>query len=132
MSEHIPGHTSGSEDRPPRDVDPAVQLTHLRDLAGQIAQERERHESDHTAYTVRKAPRLRHVLLSLKAGGTVPEHRAGGEVGIQVLSGQVSIQVQGKKYDLLPGDLLNLAPGLVHDVHSSTESSLLLTIAPEE
>jgi quercetin dioxygenase-like cupin family protein len=132
MNEHErePGRTSGTTERAARDVHPPIQLIHLTDLAAQVTAEREQHNADHTAYTVRNAVALRQVLLSFRADGRMMDHHADGGVAIQVLAGAIVVQVQGTEYDLEPGDLLDLAPGLSHSLHARQESSVLLTIAP--
>jgi quercetin dioxygenase-like cupin family protein len=129
-SEHAPGHTTGTAKRAPRNVHPPIQLIHLGELAAQVGAERERHNADHTAYTLRNAAALRQVLLSFRPGGRLPDHHADGGVAIHVLDGEVAVKVGGSEYVLGPGDLLDLAPGLPHNLHARRESTVLLTIAP--
>jgi len=128
--EHIPGHTSGSAERPARDVDSAVQFTRLDELAGRVSAEREQRQADHSAYTLRKAPGLRQVLIVLRPDGLLPHHHADGEVAVLVLSGEVAIDVQGAEYVLRHGDLLSIAPNLRHNLRGRQASTVLLTIAP--
>jgi quercetin dioxygenase-like cupin family protein len=128
--EHEPGHTSGTDERAPRDLHAPDQVLHLGDLATQVAAERERHHADHTAYTLRNAADLRQVLLSFGPGGRLPDHHADGGVAIQVLAGEVAVEVGDAVYVLGSGDLLDLAPGLLHSLQARRESTVLLTIAP--
>lgn len=128
--EREPGHTSGTADRAARDLHAPVQVIHLGELAAQVAAERERRNADHTAYTLRNVPDLRQVLLSFRPGGRMPDHHADGGVAIHVLAGEVAVEAGGTEYVLGPGDLLDLAPGLPHDLQARHESTVLLTIAP--
>jgi quercetin dioxygenase-like cupin family protein len=128
--EREPGHTSGTDERAARDLHAPVQVIHLGELATQVAAERERHNADHTAYTLRNAADLRQVLLSFGPGGRLPDHHADGGVAIQVLAGEVAVAVEGTEHVLGPGDLLDLAPGLPHNLEARRESTVLLTIAP--
>ncbi len=129
MSEHEPGHTSGTADRAPRDLHPPVQLIHLGDLATQVTAELAQRDIDHTAYTIRNATALHQVLLAFRAGGRMADHQAAGGVAIQVLTGEVAVEVAGAEYVLGPGDLLDLAPRLRHNVQARSASTVLLTIA---
>jgi quercetin dioxygenase-like cupin family protein len=128
--DRAPGHTSGTADRAARDLHPPVQVIHLGELAVQVAAERERHNADHTAYTLRNAVALRQVLLSFRPGGRMPDHHADGGVAIHVLAGEVAVEAQGTEYALGAGDILDLAPGLPHTLQARAESTVLLTIAP--
>ncbi len=128
-SEHTAGHTTGSDERTARELHSPVQVIHLPDLIAQVTAERERHNSDHTAYTLRNAAALRQVLLSFRADGHMADHQAAGGVAIQVLDGEVAVTVAAAEYVLGPGDLLDLAPALRHSLHARRASSVLLTIA---
>jgi quercetin dioxygenase-like cupin family protein len=132
MSEHErePGHTSGTSARAARDVQAPVQLIHLAEVAAQVRAERERRAVDHNAYTLRNTAALRQVLLTFGVGGRMDDHHADGGVAIHVLEGEVSVQVQGSEYVLGVGDVLDLAPGLRHNVQGRRESLVLLTMAP--
>ncbi len=130
MNEHEPGHTTGTGERAPRDVHTPVQLIHLGEMAAQVGAERQRRNADHTAYTLRNAIALRQVLIAISPDGRMKDHHADGGVAIQVLAGEVAVEVEGTEYLLRPGDLLDLAPGLPHSLHGRSESTVLLTIAP--
>jgi quercetin dioxygenase-like cupin family protein len=129
-SEHEPGYTTGTDKRAPRAVHPPIQLIHLGELAAQVGSERQRRNVDHTAYTLRNAAALRQVLIALGPGGRLQDHHADGDVAIQVLSGEVAVEVEGTEYVLGPEDLLDLAPELPHNLQGRRESIVLLTIAP--
>ena len=132
MSQHErePGQTSGTSEREARNVQAPVQLIHLAEVTAQMRAERERRAVDHTAYTLRNTAALRQVLLTFGVGGRMDDHHADGGVAIHVLDGEVAVQVQGSEYVLGAGDILDLAPGLRHNVQGRRESLVLLTIAP--
>lgn len=131
MHEHEPGHTSGSPERPPRQVNAPVQQNRLADAVAQILNERDWRGADHTALTLRHAPALRQVLIALRRDGQLAEHQAAGEIAIQVLQGEIVVDVAEGSHTLVEGDLLNVAPGLPHRVTARQESVFLLTLAPE-
>ena len=72
---------------------------------------------------------LRVVLMALKAGARIPEHKANGRISVQVLSGHVRLNAAGCTSDLRPGSLLALDERTPHDVEALDESAVLLTIA---
>jgi quercetin dioxygenase-like cupin family protein len=130
MKEREEGHTSGSPERPPRQVNAPVQLTRLADEAERVLGEREWRGADHMAITVRRTPTLRQVVIGMRRDGQIREHRAEGEVAIHVLSGEIVVEVEGGAHPVREGELLNLAPNLAHNVTARRESVFLLTIGP--
>jgi quercetin dioxygenase-like cupin family protein len=81
------------------------------------------------AKTLVKYDDLRVVLMALKAGARIPEHKANGRISVQVLSGHVRLNAAGRTFDLRPGSLLALDERTPHDVEALDESAVLLTIA---
>jgi quercetin dioxygenase-like cupin family protein len=81
------------------------------------------------ARTLIKYDDLRVVLMALKAGARIPEHKANGRISVQVLSGHVRLNASGRAFDLLPGSLLALDERAPHDLEALEESAILLTIA---
>lgn len=83
----------------------------------------------HTARTLLKQGKLRTVLLAVKGGATIPEHKADGESSLQLLSGHVVVGVGGQRHELRPGQLLGLESEIRHDVEALEDSCLLLTVS---
>lgn len=77
---------------------------------------------------VRHGP-LSMILFAFEKDGRLKEHQADGEVVIQVLRGQLSVEVAGEAIALRAGSLVALAPGQRHAVHALEESEMLLSIA---
>lgn len=82
----------------------------------------------HTARTLVRTADLRVIVLALQAGTTLSEHHASTTASVQVLSGQVRLQLPDRAVTLAAGELLVLGSGLRHDVRADVESSLLLTL----
>lgn len=88
---------------------------------------------DHTARTLVHEPDLRVVLIAMKAGGRLEEHRAKATASVHVLSGQIRIDLLDKVVNLSAGGFLMLEQGLRHAVEAGPESAFLLTLgAPGE
>jgi quercetin dioxygenase-like cupin family protein len=86
-------------------------------------------QAEHTANTIVKYPDLRVVLVALKAGGRLHEHRTPGRLSIQSLSGEMRVHAEGQVIEMQVGSLLTLDHDVPHDVEATSDSVFLLTIA---
>lgn len=82
----------------------------------------------HTARTLVREEDLRIVLVVVKAGVRIPEHRANDTVSIHALSGEVRLKLPDKVVELPAGRLVALGRGLRHDVEAIADSAFLLTL----
>lgn len=85
-------------------------------------------QAEHTANTIVKYPDLRIVLVALKAGARLPQHRTAGRVAIQSVSGEIFVRLQGDVIDMPQGKLLTIDRDVPHDVEAKQDSVFLLTI----
>jgi len=83
----------------------------------------------HNSKTLVKQPNFRIVLIALKKGRHLEEHKADGRISIQTISGHIRLRILEQSVDLPAGQLLALDRGLRHDVEALEESSFLLTIS---
>lgn len=86
-------------------------------------------QAEHTANTIVKYPDLRIILIALKAGGKLLEHRTAGRISIQTLSGLIEVHTPDRVIQMPVGHLITLDHDLVHDVVAIGDSVFLLTIA---
>lgn len=84
--------------------------------------------SGRNARTLVKQGGLRVTLVTVGAGGAIPEHHAEGPITVQVLTGSVRFRAGGVEHRLQEGALLVLAGGLPHAVTSDHGGSFLLTV----
>ena len=82
----------------------------------------------HTARTLVREADLRIVLIVMKSGSVVKEHRADETASIHSLAGHVRLRLPDRVADLPAGKLLVLERGLQHNVEALEESTLLLTL----
>ena len=82
----------------------------------------------HTARTLVREDDLRIVLVVMRAGARIAEHRANDTASIHALSGHVRLRLPDNVVDLPAGRLLVLERGLRHDVEAVAESAFLLTL----
>ena len=78
--------------------------------------------------TLMKAPDLRVVLVTAKAGTIMKEHRADGSVTILAVAGAIRLKLEDTNIELKPGELLALDRALRHDVEALSDCAFLVTI----
>ena len=71
------------------------------------------------------------VLTHLHAGGTLQEHAAPGVATVQVLDGQVRLEIGGESLDVPFGRLVAFNAGVRHSVKALEDSTLLVTLVAE-
>ena len=101
------------------------------DLGKELEQLRGEPEWSHgqNAKTIVKYEDFRIVLIALKTGAKLPDHRTKGRISIHTLTGRLLVRAEGRTFDLPTGALMALDHNLPHDVEALEESACLLTIA---
>lgn len=74
---------------------------------------------------------MRGLLLHLKAGEQIPEHRTPGSITVQSLKGEAIFASGEEQITLRPGSLISLAPAVPHRVSAQQETLLLVTVREE-
>jgi len=78
--------------------------------------------------TLAKYPHMRVVLISLRKGTGLREHKVEGPMALYVVSGKVTISVKNAEYQVRNGGLFTLRKTIPHDVRATDDSTILLTI----
>lgn len=124
------GQTSGTEQRPPHELQGPIIVMDLLEEAAMLRREPTWQQSDRNAKTFVKAGDLRLVLTTLKQGAIVREHCAPGSAVVQALSGRIRLKLPDRQaVDLPAGGLVVLEANLPHDVEALEESAFTITIA---
>lgn len=76
-----------------------------------------------------KTDTLRVVLITMLKGGRLHDHTAPGPITIHVLKGKMQVSIEGVAQTLGEGELVSMAPGVVHAVEGVEDGAFLLTIA---
>lgn len=126
---HPPGETTGTGERPPQRLAGSLLAFDLAREVALLHEEGAWQQGDRNAKTLVKEPDFRIVLVALRAGARMDEHRAAGRISIQTLVGQLRLQAPGHTVDLPVGRLVSLERDLPHTVEAREESAFLLTIA---
>jgi quercetin dioxygenase-like cupin family protein len=122
------GETTGSPQRPARQLVGAVLSFDLAQETATLQQEESWQRGDRNARTLVQEPSLRIVLTVLKTGARVREHQTDHPVVIQTLKGYIRVESPDETIDLLTGRLMTLQPGVAHDLEAIELSAFLLTI----
>jgi quercetin dioxygenase-like cupin family protein len=85
--------------------------------------------SGRRAETLLKTPRLRVVLVTMRAGAELREHTAPGPITIQPLRGRFLLLHDGDEIELATDSLVALEGGARHAVRALADGAFLLTIA---
>lgn len=85
----------------------------------------------HTARTLAREADLRIVLVVMKPGARIAEHRAKDTASVHTLRGHVRLRLPDRVADLPAGHLLVLERAVPHDVEAVAESAFLLTLGWE-
>jgi quercetin dioxygenase-like cupin family protein len=101
------------------------------DLNREIEQLRSegRWQSGHTAKTLVKYSDLRIVLVAIKPGGCLVQHRTEGRISVQTLVGNIRFRAADRTIEVPPGHMLTLEREVPHNVEGIVDSAFLLTIA---
>ncbi len=86
-------------------------------------------ESGRSARTLVKYPDLRIVLVSMKAGSRMTEHKTNARFAILTLAGHLRLHLPNASVEVPRGELLAVDRGVAHDVEAIRQSTFLLIIA---
>src|SRR5579863_3412530 len=124
-----PGDGIEALNRLPGLAEPLLQVDLEHELCQLRQEDSLQRETGRSSKTLAKYPDLRIILILMKGGSRMRQHRAEGRVSIQQLKGQTRIHLDAsRKIDLCAGHLLVLDCGVLHDVEALEESALLLTL----
>jgi quercetin dioxygenase-like cupin family protein len=123
------GQTSGSSQRAPHELSAPVTVLDLSEEVATLCGEPAWQQNDRNAKTFVKEADLRVVLMVLKQGAIVKEHRAPGTAIVQALSGRIRLRIEDQAVELSAGQVVVLERNLPHDVEALEESAFAITIA---
>lgn len=85
----------------------------------------------HSAKTLVKHHDSSIVLIAMKQGNGMKEHRASGAISIQAIAGRLQVHVGKKTIEVPAGSMLALEREVVHDVEALEDSAFVLTVGTE-
>ena len=124
-----PGDGIEALNRLPGLAEPLLQIDLDRELQQLRREDSWQREAGRSSKTLAKYPDFRIVLILMKGGTRMRQHRAEGRISIQQLKGQVCMHLAHRKVNVSVGHLLVLDCGVLHDIEALEESAFLLTIS---
>ncbi|MBZ0198833.1 MAG: cupin domain-containing protein [Ignavibacteriaceae bacterium] len=85
-------------------------------------------DGDRNAITLQKNSKLRVVLITMRKGASLKEHKVEGPITIFVLSGKIIFSTGDDKINMSGNELIVLEKTIPHDVEALEDSSFILTI----
>jgi quercetin dioxygenase-like cupin family protein len=79
--------------------------------------------------TLAKQGMLRVVLVALRKDAELSSHHAGGAVSVQTLRGHLRLKTERATLELPTGQMVVIAPGVVHSALAVEDTAVLLTVA---
>ena len=114
-----------------RPLDAPLLTFDIPSLMTQIKSEDTWKKGSRNGMTLLKGQGLRVVLVAVRAGTTIPSHRADGPLSLQVVEGTIKFSAASQEVTLGEGQVLTLQAGIPHSVEAIEESAFLLTLATE-
>lgn len=125
-----PGSGRKKLNRLPYLAEPLLQFDLNRELDLLRREDSWERETGRSSKTLAKYPDFRIVLVSMKAGSHMNDHKADARISIQTLLGKILLHVPDlESVELAAGQLMTLDCGIHHDVEAVEESAFLLTVA---
>ncbi len=76
------------------------------------------------------SPECRAVVIDLRCGEEMGDHRVRERALVHVLTGRVAVQAEGGAVECAAGTLVTFEPGEVHALQGLEDTRLLLVLAP--
>jgi quercetin dioxygenase-like cupin family protein len=114
-----------------KDDQTQADLSHI-DLNQEITRlqaEASSEESGRKSKMLVKHAEFRIVLITMRTGSRWEDHKTNARISLHVLRGDIRFHTENDAFDLRPGQLITLAPGVVHSVDAVEESAFLLTLS---
>ncbi len=85
-----------------------------------------------TSKTLLEANGTKVVLFAMDREQEISPHRAPFPATVYVWEGRIRFKVEGKDYDMGPGELLLMKKDAVHELHALEPSRFVLTLLKQE
>jgi quercetin dioxygenase-like cupin family protein len=78
-----------------------------------------------------KYPEFRIVLITMRAESQWEDHKTSARICLHLLRGHIRFHTPNKTVDLKAGQLLTLAPSVIHSVDALEDTAFLLTLSDQ-
>jgi len=105
-----------------------VGIFELEMLSAELRSSEAYAQNGQAARTIVRTADLRQVLVVLAAGKTTSEHHASVTASLQVLTGQLRVELPERGLEVQRAGLIVFAAGTQHSVRAQVDSAFLLTL----
>ncbi|GGB77678.1 hypothetical protein [Dyadobacter sediminis] len=122
-----------TENRPDGDriLDAPYVFTDIPMYLDQLKTERSWSKNDRNAITVYKSDNVTMVLSALKADAVVSNHSIDEGLNVQVISGELKIETEGRTFYATPGQMMTFHAGISHALTAVSDSEIMITTYKE-
>ncbi len=100
----------------------------LNKFMADLKQETTWAESEHNSITIFKSNTTTIVLIGMHKNAELKEHKAIGNISVQVLDGEINFFAEQQKLLLGKGQMITLEANIYHSIIALQESFFLLTL----
>lgn len=100
----------------------------LNKFINKIKQETTWAETDHNSITIFKSASTTMVIIGMHKNAQLKEHKAAGNISVQVLHGEINFFAEQQTLSLGTGNMITLEANIPHSVTALEESFFLLTV----
>jgi len=100
----------------------------LNKFIAELKQETTWADSDHNSITVFKSDTTTIVLIGMHKNAELKEHKAIGNITVQILDGEINFFAEQQTLSLVKGQMITLEANISHSVTALKESFFLLTL----
>ncbi len=111
-----------------RNIEAPVLTHRLPEQVRLLKSEPEWQSGPEDGITLAKYPHMRVVLVALKKGLSMREHKIRGPMSLYVVNGRVSLKTDHTEAQLEKDGLFTLRKGIPYDVRANTDAVMLMTI----
>jgi quercetin dioxygenase-like cupin family protein len=113
-----------------RRLDPdRVHIFALREMAAQLRGESEYGENGHTGVLLMRTEDMRMLLEVVQAGSSVDDHVIHGPATVQVVEGELDVEVDGASHRVAEGGVAVLPHDVSRKLTARSESAFVLSLA---
>jgi quercetin dioxygenase-like cupin family protein len=111
-----------------RKIDSLVLPYRINEEMRKLMHEPEWRSGKEDGITLAKYPHMRVVLVALKENTNMHEHMVRGPMSLFVISGNVTLLVEKKKFHLKEQCLFTMKKAVLHEIFANSNSVILMTI----
>ncbi len=115
-----------------RIIDAPIVFMDIKKYSEQLKEEDAWQKNDRNSITIYKTDGLTMLLSWLKDGASITDHAAGNHTTVQVLEGEIEVEVETGKMDVMKGQIIAIHQGILETINAKEDSLLLISSKTKE